>query len=201
MKMRLKRIASALCIVAVLASTSMAESWSVDPVHSIVEFSVRHMVISKVKGRFDEFEGTVDFDGKSPAGGSVELTVQIASINTDDSDRDAHLKGPDFFDAENNPTMVFKSKEVVMVEGKTGEFKLIGDLTLSGITKEVVFDCEFNGVANDPWGNTKSGFSASTVINRQDFGLKWSKTLETGGLLVGNDVTIVLELELLKAAG
>lgn len=199
--MRMKRIASALCLVAVFATATAAESWTVDPVHSIVEFSVRHMVISKVKGRFGEFAGTVDFDGKSPAGGSVELTVQIASIDTDDEERDGHLKSPDFFDAEKNPTMTFKSKKVVMVDGKTGEFKLIGDLTMAGTTKEVTFDCEFNGVAVDPWGNTKSGFSASTVINRQEFGLTWSKTIETGGLLVGNDITIVLELELLKTEG
>ncbi len=199
--MRIKRIASAVLLVAVFATASMAESWSVDPVHSIVEFSVRHMVISKVKGRFNEFVGTVDFDGKSPAGGSVELTVQIASIDTDDTDRDTHLKGPDFFDVEKNPTMVFKSKKVVVGEEESGEFKLIGDLTIRGTTKEVTFDCEFHGVVNDPWGNTKAGFSASTVINRQDFGLKWSKTLEAGGLLLGNEVTIVLELELLKAEG
>lgn len=199
--MRIKKIAAALLLVAVFATASMSESWSVDPVHSIVEFSVRHLVISKVKGRFGEFEGTVSFDGKSPAGGSVELTVQVASIDTDDEDRDTHLKGPDFFDAENNPTMVFKSKKVVVGDGESGEFKLIGDLTIRGTTKEVTFDCELHGVVNDPWGNTKAGFSASTVINRQDFGLKWSKTLEAGGLLLGNEVTIVLELELLKAAG
>lgn len=199
--MRIKRIAAALLLVAVFATASMAESWSVDPVHSIVEFSVRHLVISKVKGRFGEFAGTVSFDGKTPVGGSVELTVQIASIDTHDEDRDTHLKSAEFFDAEKNPTMVFKSKKVVVGDGESSEFKLIGDLTIRETTKEVTFDCEFHGVVNDPWGNTKAGFSAMTKINRQDFGLKWSKTLDTGGLLLGNEVTIVLELELLKAEG
>ena len=173
-----------------------AETWTVDATHSSMSFSVSHMVVSKTKGGFNDFEGTINFDGKNLAAGSVELSAKIASIDTDDEKRDGHLKGADFFDAEKYPTMSFKSTSVVVGEGS--EFKLVGDLTMKGVTKEVTFDCELNGVVDDPWGNTRAGFSAGTTIDRQDFGISFSKTMDAGGLMVGNDVSISLELEVVQ---
>jgi len=189
----------ALLALSLLLATTMvqAETWNVDKAHSSIGFSVRHLVVSKTTGGFGEFEGSVEFDGQDLAAGSVFLTVQMASVDTDDEKRDEHLRGVDFFNTEKHPTMSLKSKKVI--PGKDGSFQLIGDLTIKGITKEVTFDAEFNGIANDPWGSTRAGFSAETTINRQDFGVSWSKALDGGGLIVGNEVKIQIELEVIKA--
>lgn len=176
------------------AMSADAATWKADTVHSSVGFSVKHLVVSNVHGNFRAFDATVDFDGKNLENGWVEMTVQVASIDTDNNDRDNHLRSADFFDAVGSPTMTFKSTKVHDINGN--KFKLTGDLTIRGVTKPVTFDCEFNGVINDPWGNTKAGFSATTTINRQDFKVSWNKALDSGGLVVGDDVTIDIELEL-----
>jgi polyisoprenoid-binding protein YceI len=191
-----KGIVTAASLLLVFASLARAEKWEIDVAHSSVGFSVRHMVVTKTHGKFNEFTGYIDFDGKNVENGSVEITAQIASIDTDNKKRDDHLRGPDFFDAEKFPTMTFKSKKVI--KGSGSEFKLVGDLTIKDVTKEVTFDCEFNGVINDPMGNTHAGFSAVVKINRQDFNVKWSKSLDAGGLVVGDEVKINLEIEAVK---
>lgn len=180
------------------AGMTQAATWSFDKAHSSVGFSVRHMVISRTTGNFDDFEGVLEFDGENLASGKVELTVQMASVDTDDEKRDGHLKTGDFFDVEKYPTMVFKSTKVSNVKGSS--FQLVGILTLKGVSKEVTFDCEFNGSLKDPWGNTRAGFSAETEINRQDFNVSFSKILDNGGLMVSDMVTINLEIEAIQAA-
>jgi len=191
-----KGIVTAASLLLVLASSARAEKWELDVAHSSVGFSVRHMVVTKTHGKFNDFTGYIDFDGKNVEKGSVEITAQIASIDTDNKKRDDHLRSPEFFDAEKFPTMTFKSKKVI--KGSGSEFKLEGDLTIKDVTKEVTFDCEFNGVINDPMGNTRAGFSAVAKINRQDFNVKWSKKLDAGGLVVGDEVKINLEIEAVK---
>ena len=189
----MKKILSTIFVLVAFAVTSQAANWKLDAVHSSVEFSVRHLVVSKTKGGFDKFEAAAQFDAKDLSTGSVEFTIQIASIDTDNEDRDKHLKSADFFDAEKFPTMTFKSTKVHGVDGNG--FMLTGNLTLKDVTKEVTFECEFNGEGGDPWGNTRAGFSIEGKINRKDFNMTWSKALETGGLVVGEEVSIELETE------
>lgn len=191
-----KSIVIALALV-VTAGMTQAATWSFDKAHSSVGFSVRHLVISKTIGKFNDFEGVLEFDGENIASGKVELTVQMASVDTDDEKRDGHLKTGDFFDVEKYPTMTFKSTKISNVKGSS--FQLVGSLTIKGVTKEVTFDCEFNGTLVDPWGNTRVGFSAETEINRQDFNVSFSKILDGGGLMVGDMVAISLEIEAIKS--
>lgn len=188
-----------LLIVALIALTIVpvhADVWKVDPAHSSVHFKVQHLVITNVVGEFGQFDATLNFDGKDVSTGSAEMTVNSASISTDNVNRDNHLKSPAFFDAEKYPDLTFKSRKVLIGEGQ--KFKLVGDLTMHGVTKEVTFDCEFHGSAV-MMGATRAGFSATTKVNRQDYGISWSKTLDNGGLVAGNDVEISLELEFVKA--
>ena len=193
----MKTMTAAILTLALLASAGQAASWEVDKPHSTVQFKVSHLVIANVVGSFGDFTASMDFDGENLASGSVEMTVQVASVDTDNADRDKHLRSADFFDAEKFPTMTFKSKKVVPGEGKS--FQLVGDLTIRGITKEVTFDCEFNGTA-EFMGTTKAGFTAETTINRQDFDVSWNRNLDAGGVVVGEEVKIMLELEFNKAA-
>lgn len=165
-------------------------TWTVDPAHSELSFSVRHLMVSKVRGKFADFTGTVEV-GAPAAESKVTATVQLASVDTGSADRDGHLKSPDFFDVEQNPEMTFVSTSVT-------DGTLVGDLTIKGVTKPVTFDLEFNGVAADPWGNTKAGFEAETEINRTDWGLTWNAAIEGGGVLVAEKVKITLDVELLK---
>jgi polyisoprenoid-binding protein YceI len=169
-----------------------AGTWHVDPAHSEIGFVARHLMVTKVRGQFKDFEGSVNV-GQPTEGTTVTATVQLASIDTGNADRDAHVKGADFFDVENNPTMTFRSTE-------TSLENLKGDLTIKGITRPVEFDLEFTGIATDPWGNTKAGFEAQTEINRKDFGLEWNVPLEGGGVLVSEKIKINLDVQLLKAA-
>jgi polyisoprenoid-binding protein YceI len=170
-------------------------TWTVDPAHSSVGFVARHLMISKVRGSFRSFAGTVTI-GEDPLASTVEATVELASVSTGDDGRDAHLRGADFFDVENNPTMTFRSSGV-RLDGN--DYLLDGDLTIKGVTEPVTFELEFDGVNRDPWGNEKAGFSASTEINRKDFGLTWNVALETGGVVVGEKVKIVLDVQAVKA--
>ena len=180
-----------------LAQTSTT-TWNIDPVHSIAEFKVKHMMISNVKGQFPKLSGALFLDQSDLANSRVEVSIEAASIQTRDDQRDAHLKSPDFFDVEKFPTLAFKSKDISIVRGD--ELSVEGDLTIHGVTRKVRFRVEGpTPPARDPWGNTRVAISASTKINRKDFGLTWNAALETGGILVGEEVTIALDVQFVKA--
>ena len=166
-------------------------TWNVDASHSEVGFTARHLMVSKVRGQFKDFAAVVNI-AQPFHQSSVEATVQLASVDTNGTDRDAHLKSADFFDVENNPAMIFKSTKVT-------NSTLVGDLTIKGITKPVTFDLDFGGISADPWGGTRAGFEATTEINRKDFDLSWNVALEGGGVLVGEKVKIALDVELVQA--
>jgi len=182
--------------LALVSAPAFASNWVIDAAHSEVGFSVRHLMVSNVKGKFTKFEGTINLDDKDITKSVVEVSIDPNSIDTGLKDRDDHLKSPDFFDTAKNPKLTFKSTKVE----KAGKgLKVTGDLNLHGVTKSVVLNVEeVTGEVKDPWGNVKRGATASTVINRKDFGLNWNKALETGGVVVGEEVKISLELELLK---
>ena len=176
-------------------------TWQIDPAHSAVEFAVKHMMFTTVRGRFKDVKGTIEVDEKRPDRSSVNVEIGAASIDTGAADRDAHLRSPDFLDAANDPSITFRSKRVEGAMNKEGDkFKVAGDLTIHGTTIEVVLDCQFEGTGKDPWGGTRGGIRATATIDRRDWGLKWNQALETGGILVGNDVRIELEVQAVKAA-
>jgi polyisoprenoid-binding protein YceI len=170
--------------------------WDIDPDHSLIEFRVAHMVVSKTAGRFMDYRGFVEMDADAKTFKTVEATINAASINTSHDKRDAHLRNADFLDVKQFPTMTYKMKRV-QKQGDT--YTVIGDFTLRGVTKEIPLVVAFNGVVTDPWGGTRAGFSAEGTLNRKDFGMVWNKTLDSGGLVVGNDVQIRLEIECIKA--
>ncbi|MFN3950548.1 YceI family protein [Microbacterium sp.] len=167
-------------------------TWVLDPSHSEVTFSVRHMMISKVRGTFGVKSATI-VAPENPLDATVEASVDVTSVDTKDEGRDQHLRSAEFFDIETYPTMDFRSTGVRLEDG---DFLVDGDLTIRGITKPATFSLDFGGFGTDPWGNYKAGATAKTVINREDFGLTWNAALETGGVLVGKDVTIELDLQL-----
>ena len=171
-------------------------SWRIDPTHSHVEFAVRHLMISTVKGRFTDIKGTVKSGDTDPAKGEVDVNIAVASIDTREAQRDAHLRSADFFDAEKFPAITFKSRRIQGVKGDT--FELVGDLTIRGVTREVVLDVTSEGRVKDPWGAERAGFTATTKIKRSEFGLTWNQALETGGVLVGDDVKISIDAELVR---
>ncbi len=171
-------------------------SWKIDTAHSEINFTVRHMMISNVRGRFERFEGTVEFDEQNPTNSSVEVKIEAASINTREPQRDAHLRSPDFLDAEKYPYLIFKSKKIEVIDSNHG--RIIGDLTIRDVTREVTLDVEYNGTVKSPFGNTSAGFSASTTLNRKDWGLQWNVPLETGGWLVGENVHVQIEIEMIQ---
>ncbi|MGK5083864.1 YceI family protein [Bdellovibrionota bacterium FG-1] len=194
---RLKNILLGVFFAAFFAVPASAADYTVDASHSSVGFSVRHLV-SKVKGGFSDFDGTFKFDAKNPKAVEGKFVVKIASLSTNNQKRDEHLKGPDFFDAAKFPEMTLANLKLVQAGGKD-KFKMTGDLTLHGVTKPVMFALEFNGTSPDPWGNTRAGFSATGQINRDDFGISWNKALDAGGLMLGKDVTIDLQVEAIEA--
>lgn len=171
-------------------------AWTIDSSHTRADFQVRHMMISNVRGHFDKVTGTVDFNPEDPASSLIDVKIDAASIDTKDEKRDGHLKSPDFFNVQQHPYLEFKSKKVVKLGENAG--KVTGDLTIRGVTKEVTLDVEYNGTQKAPWGSVSAGFSATTKINRRDWGLVWNVPLETGGLLVGDDVKIAIEAEIVK---
>ena len=172
--------------------------WNLDPAHSAAEFKVKHMMISNVKGRFSSLQGALTRDESDLARSRVEVSIEAASISTGEPDRDAHLRSADFFDVEKFPTLSFKSPR--LSPNGEGEWKLAGDLTIHGVTRNVTFNVEGPAApVRDPWGHTRLGASATAKINRKDFGLPWNAALETGGIVVGDEVTIVLEAEFVKA--
>jgi polyisoprenoid-binding protein YceI len=173
-------------------------TWDIDPIHSTAEFKVKHMMISNVKGQFTGVSGTLHLDESDLANSRVEAVIDAATINTREAQRDAHLKSADFFDVEKFATLSFRSTRVSRLAD--GELSVAGDLTIHGVSRRVVFAVEGpTPAAKDPWGNTRLGLSATTKINRKDFGLTWNTALETGGILVGDEVTITLDVEFMKA--
>lgn len=170
--------------------------WVIDPVHSEISFKVKHLMISNVKGSFKEFDATVYTDGDDFSTAAIEFSLKPASVDTGVADRDGHLKSPDFFDVEKYETISFKSESLTKVDDEN--YELSGDMTIKGITKNLKLAVEFGGVAKDPWGNSKAGFTLNGKINRKDWNLTWNAALEAGGVLVGETVNIICEVQLLK---
>jgi len=171
-------------------------AWQIDSAHSEVTFSVRHMMIAKVRGRFATFTGSVHFDEQNPAASTVDVKIDADSIDTKQDQRDGHLRSADFLDVANHPHLEFTSNRVEVRDDSHAN--VYGDLTIRGVTKPVVLEVEYQGQAKSPWGTTSAGFSAETKISRKEWGLNWNQPLETGGVLVGDEVTINIELEIVK---
>ena len=195
----MKRITLSALTATMLALPSVAAAgdWTLDAAHSQASFSVRHMMISNVRGDFTGISGTVDFDEKKATNTKIDVAIDVATLDTRDAKRDGHLKSPDFFDVAKHPKMTFKSKKI----RKSGKnYKVAGDLTIHGVTKPVTLLTTISKPTKSPWGQTVVGVQATTTINRKDFGLTWNKALETGGVVVGEKVEITIDAELVKAA-
>lgn len=176
--------------------TPARTTWKIDPIHSNIEFAVRHLMIATVKGRFTGVDGTISIDEGNPSSAEVDVRIEASTVDTREPQRDAHLRSADFFDVEKFPHLTFKGTRIT---GRKGSgFKLVGNLTIHGVTREVTLDVTEEGRVKDPWGRDRVGFSAHTKINRKDFGLMWNQVLETGGVAVADEVKINLELELVK---
>lgn len=173
-------------------------NWAVDTTHSSIDFSIRHMVIAKVKGTFHTYEAKINADPEDLTTADIEFSVDLASVDSRNEDRDNHLRSADFFDVEKFPKMVFKSTKIV--KKGDGEYDVTGDLTIHGVTHQETFSATYEGSGKDPWGNERAGFSAQGSIKRADYGLTWNAALETGGVLVGDQVQVSLEIEALKQA-
>lgn len=193
MKKHLSISLTAVLLVLSCNSFLHAEKYSIDPVHSEVSFTIAHMVISKVRGRFDKFSGEFSYDEKDPKSWSTNVMIEASSINTNHEMRDKDLRSSNFFDVEKFPTLTFKSTEVM--NAAKNKAKLKGLLTIHGVTKPVVLDLTMGGIVKDPWGNVRAGFEALTKINRKDFGIAYNKMLETGGMIVGEEVAIEIHIE------
>lgn len=173
-------------------------NWNIDAAHTGIHFSVRHMVVSKVRGRFAKYTGTITLDDADVARSSVEMSIDASSIDTGVADRDTHLRSPDFFDVEKFPELHFRSTRIEPVDDT--HYRVMGDLTIRGVKREVALDAEYGGRGKDPWGNERIGFVAKTSIDRKEFGLTWSQVLETGGVLVGDRIEIELDVQAVRAA-
>src|SRR6266849_5985721 len=197
MKSWISKSAIAIAITLALPVLAHADTWQIDPAHTNVEFTVRHLMISNVKGNFEKTSGTITTEGSDPASAKIDATIDAASINTRVERRDADLKSPNYLDVEKYPTLTFKSTKVEAAG--EGKWKVTGDLTLHGVTKPVVLDVEGTGAPiKDPFGNTRAGASATTKINRKDFGVAYNKALEAGGVMVGDEVSITIDVEAIK---
>jgi polyisoprenoid-binding protein YceI len=172
-------------------------TWNIDADHSEVGFAVKHLMVATVKGTFRRLSGKVVLDEQNPTRSLIEAEIDAASIDTRQEQRDAHLRSADFFDTDQYPAIAFRSKQIEQL--RHGHFRVIGELSIRGTTREVVLDVEETGRGGDPWGNQRIGYSARTTINREEFGLKWNQVLETGGLMVGNDIKISLDVEIVKS--
>lgn len=170
-------------------------TWIIDNSHSVAEFAIKHMMVSTTKGRFQDVSGTLEWDETNPAQSKVEAVIQVASITTNDEKRDGHLVSPEFFDVAQFPTINFNSTKVEKIDNN--EYRVFGDLSIHGVTKPVILTVEYNGQGKSPFGHTVAGFTATTKINRRDFGLEWNIPLDAGGVLVGEDVKITLDIEAL----
>ena len=169
--------------------------WDIDVGHSAIHFWVRHLVISKVHGRFAKWAGTIELDPQDLSRSSVDVKIDASSIDTQVADRDTHLRSPDFLDVAKYPELAFRSKRI---EKAGAGYRVIGDLTLRGVTREVALEAEFGGTAKDPWGNERAAFAAKTSLDRREYGLTWNAALEAGGVLVGEKVEVSIELEAVK---
>jgi polyisoprenoid-binding protein YceI len=180
-------------------TASAATTWQIDPAHSAIEFAVKHMMFTTVRGRFRDFRGTILANEENPEESSVEVEIQAASIDTGVPDRDTHLRSADFLDVAQYPVITFQSKRVEGKPKKEGDrFRIVGDLMIRGTKQEVTLDCQYEGTGIDPWGGTRAGASATTEIDRRDWGLRWNQVLETGGVLVANKVRIEAEVQAVK---
>lgn len=170
--------------------------WEIDPSHSTIEFATKHMMFTTVRGRFKEFQGTLYLDEDAPDRSRAEAAIQVASLDTGDANRDGHLRSPDFFDADNHPEITFRSKDVAGANVEEGtRFRVTGDLSIAGSTEEIVLDVLYQGRGEDPWGGQRVGFSATSEIDRREWGLRWNQALETGGVLVANKVRLEVEIQ------
>jgi polyisoprenoid-binding protein YceI len=181
--------------LATATTAAAADSYALDKSHSNIGFEISHMVISDVEGEFGDYVIHLELDTESLSASSVHAVIQTASVDTDNADRDEHLRNEDFFNVAKYPTMEFKSTKIME---KGGDWVAFGDFTMLGVTKQIELDFELSGPIQDPWGNTRVGIEASTTINRQDFGMSWSKVMDTGGLMVGNDVEIEIKFEAIR---
>ena len=182
-----------------LPAAAATSTWQIDPAHSAAQFAVKHLAISTVRGAFTSVKGTVQFEDKDITKSSVDVTIDVNSVDTRQPDRDKDLRSDHFFDAEHFPTITFKSKRVEQVA--PGKLKITGDLTIHGITKEVALDVDGpTAPVKDPWGNQRIAINATTKINRQDFGVKWNQTMDNGGVVVGDDVSITIDAEMFQKA-
>jgi polyisoprenoid-binding protein YceI len=174
-------------------------TWQIDPAHTSVEFAVKHMMFTTVRGRFKDVKGTIEADEENPDRSRVNVEIMAASIDTGAADRDAHLRSADFLDVENYPTITFRSNRVSGAAKKEGDaFKVTGALTIRGASMEVTLDCVYEGMGKDPWGGIRAGARATATIDRRDWGLKWNQALETGGILVANEVRIEIDAQAVK---
>ena len=176
-------------------------SWQIDPAHSSVDFAVKHMMFTTVRGRFKDVKGIIEVDEQNPDRSTVNVEIGAASIDTGSADRDGHLRSADFLDVEKHPALTFRSKRIEGAMKKEGDkFRIVGDLTIRGTTMEVALDAVYEGTGKDPWGGTRGGARATATIDRRDWGLKWNQALETGGILVANELRIEIEVQAVKAA-
>jgi polyisoprenoid-binding protein YceI len=196
MKSWISNTGFAIAMIAMLPVLAYADTWNIDPAHTSVEFSVRHMMISNVKGQFQKTSGTITTNGSDPASATIDATIDASSVDTRVERRDMHLKSPDFLYVAKYPTITFKSTKVEAAG--PNKWKVTGDLTLHGVTKPVVLDVESSGPPVNVMGNTRAGASATTQIKRSDFGLTWNKALEAGGVMVGDEVAISIDIEAVK---
>lgn len=196
---RTTRLAAVFAAAAIAAIPASAATWQIDPAHSGANFSLKHMMISTVRGDFSKVTGTVEYDGKDVSTIKADVTIDASTVDTRDAKRDEHIKGADFLDVAKFPTITFKSKKVV--PAGPGKLQLVGDLTIHGVSKEVALDVEGpTPEVKDPWGNLRTAASGTVKINRQDFGVKWNMPLGTGGLVVSNEVAITFDLEVIRKA-
>jgi polyisoprenoid-binding protein YceI len=193
--MKLIILATLALLVGLVGVASATDTWTIDKAHSQVNFRIKHLM-SKVTGRFTDFDGTITTDFANLGASGVTFTIQAASIDTDTPDRDKHLRSADFFDVEKFPTITFTSSKIT----KTGDdsFDVTGTLTMHGVAKEITLPVTFLGAGQDPWGNTKAGFEIATTLSRTDYGIVWNKALETGGFLLGDEVEVTINLEVAK---
>lgn len=194
----MKKLTTILVVLmlTVFSITAQKTKWTFDKVHSKIQFDVAHLVISEVTGQFQDYEVTVLADKADFSDAKIDFSIDVKSINTNDENRDRHLQSADFFDVAKYPKITFKSKS--MTEAGKNQYKLTGDLTMHGVTKTVTFDVKYGGTVTDPYGNVKAGFKITGVIDRTDFGLKYNSVLDSGGLLIGEEITITCNVELLK---
>jgi polyisoprenoid-binding protein YceI len=181
------------------STTQGTSTWTIDAAHSRVEFTARHMMITKVRGRFSDVSGRIRLDEEDPSRSLVEVEIGASSVDTRQGDRDGHLRSADFLNVEAHPRLTFRSRRVEDLRLDPGvDFRVVGDLTIRGVTKEVTLEAEYGGTGADPWGGERIAFTGQTKVDRREFGLEWNQVLETGGVLVGNEVTIDLEVQAVR---